>query len=82
MLNAATAFAKAFNDSRRVEQIAVQVETCIEEIIQHRNLLERQLIDQLEEIARQRADWMSFLAHPLKRCRGWLYLSKCPHWSQ
>lgn len=59
MLSAAITFAEALNDSKRADKIAeikVQLEASIEEIIQHQNLLERKLTDQLEEIARRRAE--------------------------
>lgn len=59
MLSAAITFAEALNDSRRAESIAEikrNLENSIEEIVQHQNLLERKLIDQLEEIARRRAE--------------------------
>ena len=59
MLSAAITFAEALDDSKRAQRIAeikIKLETSIEEIIQHQNLLERKLIDQLEEIARRRAE--------------------------
>ncbi|KAL8634052.1 hypothetical protein Q9189_000298 [Teloschistes chrysophthalmus] len=59
MLGAAVTFADALNDSRRAEKIAeikVQLEASIEEIIQHQNLLDRKLTDQLREIANRRAE--------------------------
>ena len=59
MLSAAITFAEALNDSKRAEKIAemkMQLEASIEEIVQHQNLLERKLTDQLEDIARRRAE--------------------------
>ena len=59
MLSAAITFAEALNDSTRANRIAeikMKLETSIEEIVQHQNLLEHKLIDQLEEIARRRAE--------------------------
>ncbi|KAL8795421.1 MAG: hypothetical protein Q9182_007539 [Xanthomendoza sp. 2 TL-2023] len=59
MLYAAIAFAEALNDSKRAEkvgEIKMQLEANIEEIVQHQNLLERKLMDQLEDIARRRAE--------------------------
>ncbi|KAL8718239.1 MAG: hypothetical protein Q9225_004597 [Loekoesia sp. 1 TL-2023] len=59
MLSAATTFAEALNDSTRAEKIAEikkQLEASIREIVQHQNLLERKLTDQLKEIARRRAE--------------------------
>ena len=59
MLGAATSFAEALNDSERAEkvtQIKSQLQASIEEIVQHQNLLERKLTDQLEDIARRRAE--------------------------
>ena len=50
---------RLFNDSGRAEKIAEikhQLESSIDEIIQHQTLLERKLTDQLEEIARRRAE--------------------------
>ena len=58
MLSAAVTFTEALNDFRqakKITEIKAQLEACIEEIIQHQNLLERKLTDQLEEIARRRA---------------------------
>ncbi len=59
MLSAAITFAEALNDSKRagkVAEIKFQLEASIEEIVQHQNLLERKLTDQLEDIARRRAE--------------------------
>ena len=59
MLGAAITFAEALNDSRRAERVTkikTQLETSVEEIVQHQNLLERKLTDQLEDIARRRAE--------------------------
>ncbi|KAL8784133.1 MAG: hypothetical protein Q9195_009157 [Heterodermia aff. obscurata] len=59
MLSGAITFAEALNDSKRAKSIAeikTNLENSIEEIVQHQNLLERKLIDQLEEIARRRAE--------------------------
>ena len=59
MLSAAITFAEAFNDSERAKKITevkMQLEASIEEIVQHQNLLERKLTDQLEDIARRRAE--------------------------
>ena len=59
MLSAATAFAEALNDSKRAERIGeikIQLEASVKEIVQHQNLLERKLTDQLEDIARRRAE--------------------------
>ena len=59
MLSAAITFAEALNDSKRAEKVAemkAQLETGIEEIVQHQNLLQRKLAGQLEDIARRRAE--------------------------
>ena len=59
MLNAAIHFAEALNDSKRAEKVAQikrQLEAGIEEIVQHQNLLERKLMEQLEDITRRRAE--------------------------
>ena len=59
MLNAAATLAESLNDSIRAKKIAsikLQLEASIEEIVQHQNLLERKLNDQLEEIASRRAE--------------------------
>ncbi len=59
MLSAAITFAEALNDSKRAEKVAeikAPLEACIEEIVQHQNLLQRKLMDQLEDIARRRAE--------------------------
>ena len=59
MLSAAINFAEALNDSKRAEKVAeikTQLQASIEEIVQHQNLLERKLADQLEDIARRRAE--------------------------
>ncbi|KAL8837299.1 MAG: hypothetical protein Q9170_002594 [Blastenia crenularia] len=59
MLDAAIAFAETLKDSRRAEKIAnikLQLESSIEEIVQHQNLLERKLSEQLEAIAQRRAE--------------------------
>ena len=59
MLSAAITFTEALSDSKRAEKIAgikTQLQTSIEEIIQHQNLLERKLTDQLEDIARRKAE--------------------------
>lgn len=59
MLSAAIIFAEALKDSKRAErvmEIRVNLEASIEEIVQHQNLLERKLTDQLEDIARRRAE--------------------------
>ena len=59
MLSAAITFAEALKNSKRAEKIAeirMQLEACIQEIVQHQNLLERKLTDQLEDIARRRAE--------------------------
>ena len=59
MLHAAKSFAEALNDSKRSEklvEIKTQLEASIEEILQHQYLLERKLRDQLEDIARRRAE--------------------------
>jgi len=59
MLHAANSFAEALNDSKRAEklvEIKTQLEASIEEIVQHQYLLERKLRDQLEDIARRRAE--------------------------
>ena len=58
MLSAAITFAEALKDSKRAEkvvEIRAQLEASIEEIVQHQNLLEYKLTDQLEDIARRRA---------------------------
>jgi len=57
MLHAAMTFTEALDDSKREEKVAeikMQLEASIEEIVQHQNLLERKLQDQLEDIARRR----------------------------
>ena len=59
MLAAAITFAEALNDSKRAErvmEIKRQLEASVEEIVQRQNLLERKLTDQLEDIARRRAE--------------------------
>ncbi|KAI9718433.1 MAG: hypothetical protein M1812_004154 [Candelaria pacifica] len=59
MLHAANFFAEALNDSKRAEklvEIRIQLEASVEEILQHQYLLERKLRDQLEDIARRRAE--------------------------
>ncbi|KAI4236466.1 MAG: hypothetical protein LQ349_002538 [Xanthoria aureola] len=59
MLKAAINFTEALNDSKRTERITeikTQLEASIEEIVQHQNLLERKLTDQLQDIARRRAE--------------------------
>ena len=59
MLHAAMTFAEALNDPKRAERVAEiksQLEASIEEIVQHQNLLERKLKEQLEDIARRRAE--------------------------
>ena len=59
MLSAAITFAEALNDSKRAEKVAeikTQLQASIGEIVQHQNLLERKLTDQLEDIARRRAE--------------------------
>ncbi|CAL8575719.1 hypothetical protein XPA_001626 [Xanthoria parietina] len=59
MLKAAVTFTEALNDSKRTERITelkTQLEAGIEEIVQHQNLLERKLTDQLQDIARRRAE--------------------------
>ena len=59
MLNSAIIFAETLNDSERAEkvkEIKVQLEVIIGDIVQHQNLLQRKLTDQLEDIARRRAE--------------------------
>ena len=59
MIHAAMTFAEALNDPKRVErveEIKTQLEASIDEIVQHQNLLERKLKEQLEDIARRRAE--------------------------
>ena len=59
MLSAAITFAEALHDSKRAErvtEIKTQLEASVEEIVQNQNLLERKLTDQLEDIARRRAE--------------------------
>ncbi|KAL8858257.1 MAG: hypothetical protein Q9178_005269 [Gyalolechia marmorata] len=59
MLDAAITFTEALNDPHRAEniiKIRKQLEATIEEIVQHQNLLERKLGDQLLDIARRRAE--------------------------
>lgn len=59
MLNAAMTFAEALNDANRAEKVAdikSKLEASIGEIVQHQNLLERKLTEQLEDIARRRAE--------------------------
>ena len=57
--SAAITFAEALNDSKRAErvtEIKIQLEASVEEIMQRQILLERKLTDQLEDIARRRAE--------------------------
>ena len=59
MLHAAITFAEALNDpmrAKKVAEIKTQLEDSVEEIIQHQNLLERKLGDQLKDIACRRAE--------------------------
>ena len=59
MLSAAIDFVEALNDperAKRIINIKMQLETGIEEIVQHQNLLENKLADQFKEIARRRAE--------------------------
>ncbi len=59
MLSAAIVFVEALNDPKRAEkvtEIKAYLETSIEEIVQHQNLLERKLTDQCKDIARRRAE--------------------------
>lgn len=59
MLSAAITFAEALNDPKRAErvvEIKTQLEASVKEIVQHQNLLERKLTDQLEDIARRRTE--------------------------
>lgn len=59
MLSAAFTFAEALQDSKRAERVAeieARLEVSVEEILQHQNLLQRKLIDQIEDIARRRAE--------------------------
>ncbi|KAL8777877.1 MAG: hypothetical protein Q9213_007669 [Squamulea squamosa] len=59
MLIAATTFAEALNDSKRSEklvEIKMQLEASIDENVQHQNLLERKLTEQLDDIARRRTE--------------------------
>ena len=59
MLTAAIDFTEALRCSKQTEKITdikVQLESSMEEIVQHQTLLERKLTDQLEEIARRRAE--------------------------
>ncbi len=59
MLSAAITFAEALNDSKpaeKVVEIKAQLEASIKEIVQHQNLFQRKLIDQLKDIARRRAE--------------------------
>ena len=59
MLHAAESFAEALDDSKRAEklvEIKSQLEASMEKIVQHQYLLERKLRDQLEDIARRRAE--------------------------
>ena len=59
MLSAAITFAEALNDPKRAERVAeikIQLEASVKEIVQHQNLLERKLTDQLEDITRRRAE--------------------------
>ncbi|KAL8769626.1 MAG: hypothetical protein Q9209_004423 [Squamulea sp. 1 TL-2023] len=59
MLIAATTFTEALNDckrSERLSEIKTQLEASIDEIVQHQNLLERKLTEQLDDIARRRAE--------------------------
>jgi len=59
MLSAAIIFAEALQDLTRAERIAeikAQLQASTEEIVQHQNLLERKLTDQVEDIARRRAE--------------------------
>ena len=59
MLGAAMTFAEALNDPKRAEKVTEikrQLEASVEEIVQNQNLLEHKLMDQLEDIARRRAE--------------------------
>ena len=59
MLSAAITFTETLNDSKRAERVTKikrQLEASVEEIVQRQNLLERKLTDQLEDIARRRAE--------------------------
>ena len=59
MLSAAVEFAEALKDFTRAEKVAeikARLEPSIEGIVQHQNLLQRKLTDQLEDIARRRVE--------------------------
>ncbi|KAL8676336.1 MAG: hypothetical protein Q9186_007142 [Xanthomendoza sp. 1 TL-2023] len=59
MLHAAVNFAEALNSSKRAERILhikTQLEASVEQIVQHQNMLESKLTEQLESIARRRAE--------------------------
>lgn len=59
MLSAAITFAEALHDFKRAEKVAdikMQLKTSIEQIVQHQNLLECKLANQLEDIADRRAE--------------------------
>lgn len=59
MLSAAINFAEALYDSKRAEKVMelkTLLETSIEQIVQHQNLLERKLAEQLDDIAARRAE--------------------------
>lgn len=59
MLSAAITFVEALNDPKRakkVTEIKTHLETSIEDIVQHQNLLERKLTDQCKNIALRRTE--------------------------
>jgi hypothetical protein len=59
MLNAAITFSEALNDTKRATQIGEiknELAIIIEDIVQHQNLLERKLCDQLKDLAKRRAE--------------------------
>ena len=60
MLSAAITFAEIFHNSRRAKKITeinTKLETSIKKTVQHQNLFERKLTDQLEEIICRRAEF-------------------------
>lgn len=59
LVRAAVDFVKMLNDSKRMaclEKLRKHLEMSIEEIVQNQNLLERKLSDELDEIAKKRAE--------------------------
>lgn len=59
MINAASAFTEALNDTTRaaqIERIKEKLTESLEDIIQHQTLLEHKLSDQLKDLARRKAE--------------------------